>query len=427
MANKSHGNILTDKAIRELPIKEKPYLKVCGEPKELYIRVNPNGKKSFFIWYKENGYKKRCLLKEFREGIYSIAEARKEALDKLKELESGKTIDQLKRRNKGEFTFGRYFDKFIKSKKILGREDKTIRKIITRHESWTLPSLKNVDVREIERHPAMLKDITDLMHEKGIAETRQRLSNELLSIFDIAIKEREIIYNPAYGLKDYYPTPAEIAKKLGKSLHYAALIEKDDIKEFIKDLKWWQPRNGLHCKHAIYLQILTANRPSNTAKAKWADIDLENGIWTIPAYEMKMRTEHIVALSSYAIKILKKQKVLSGNFEYVFPSTNGQGKLTHLSIDGIRKAIVNLGYKGKWFKRTTAHGFRATFDTICELNSDKINNMGLPNRTPEVALSHQEKNAVKKAYIRKRAEIDDLKILMQWYADYLNSIEPLGI
>ena len=105
MANKSHGNILTDKAIRELPIKEKPYLKVCGEPKELYIRVNPNGKKSFFIWYRENGYKKRCLLKEFREGIYSIAEARKEALDKLKELESGKTIDQLKRRSKGEFTF----------------------------------------------------------------------------------------------------------------------------------------------------------------------------------------------------------------------------------------------------------------------------------------------------------------------------------
>lgn len=155
MANKSHGNILTDKAIRELPIKEKPYLKVCGEPKELYIRVNPNGKKSFFIWYRENGYKKRCLLKEFREGIYSIAEARKEALDKLKELESGKTIDQLKRRSKGEFTFGRYFEKFIKSKKMLGREDKTIRKIQTRHESWTLPSLKNVDVREIESHHAL--------------------------------------------------------------------------------------------------------------------------------------------------------------------------------------------------------------------------------------------------------------------------------
>lgn len=140
---------------------------------------------------------------------------------------------------------------------------------------------------------------------------------------------------------------------------------------------------------------------------------------------MKTKEPHTIALSSYAIKILQNQQLFSGNFKYVFHSFTDTKGATHLGIDALRKGIINLGSKNKWKGLTTSHGFRATFDTICELNSDKIQNMGLPKHTLEVALSHQESNAVKKAYIRKRADIDNLKILMQWYGDYLNEIEPL--
>lgn len=48
MANKSHSS-LTDKNIKELEVKSKAYYKVVGNPKELHIRVNPNGDKRFFI------------------------------------------------------------------------------------------------------------------------------------------------------------------------------------------------------------------------------------------------------------------------------------------------------------------------------------------------------------------------------------------
>ena len=215
---------------------------------------------------------------------------------------------------------------------------------------------------------------------------------------------------------------------MGKTGHYPALIDEKEIKEFIVDLKNFNPRSTPSTKNAVYLQILCANRPSNTAEAKWADIDLKKGIWIVRGTEMKTDIyEHIVALSSYAIKILEKQKLFSGGFEYVFPSIDKRNGISHITPDAIRKAIVNLGDKNRYKGKVTSHGFRATFDTICELNSAELLNMGLPYQAPEVALSHQEKNAVKNAYVRKRAEIEHLKKLMQWYGDYLNNIEPLGI
>ena len=91
MANISKSNLL-DKDIRALPIKEKQYIKAVGNPKELYIWINPSGIKTFSIRY--NG--KYIKIKEFRENIYSVAEARQDAIKLLKELESGKTIEMIK-------------------------------------------------------------------------------------------------------------------------------------------------------------------------------------------------------------------------------------------------------------------------------------------------------------------------------------------
>ena len=51
MANISKVN-LQDKDIRNLKPKDKQYRKAVGNPKELYIWINPSGIKTFFILYK---------------------------------------------------------------------------------------------------------------------------------------------------------------------------------------------------------------------------------------------------------------------------------------------------------------------------------------------------------------------------------------
>ena len=85
MPNISKANLM-DKDIKALPVKEKKYIKACGNPKELYIWIYPSKKKTFSLLYDGHYY----MIKEFREGIFSVADARKEAIKMLKDLENGK-------------------------------------------------------------------------------------------------------------------------------------------------------------------------------------------------------------------------------------------------------------------------------------------------------------------------------------------------
>lgn len=163
--------------------------------------------------------------------------------------------------------------------------------------------------------------------------------------------------------------------------------------------------------------------PYQTATAKWSDIDLDAKIWTIKANEMKTKSEHLVALNSYVLDILKEQKLFSKITNgFVFPAINQDG---HLHRDSISKAIRNLGGKNKYNGIATSHGFRATFRTICSQNKAELLNLGISEETIESVLAHKELNAVKRSYERDKATISQKAKLMQWYGDYLNAIEPL--
>ena len=53
----------------------------------------------------------------------------------------------------------------------------------------------------------------------------------------------------------------------------------------------------LFSKLALQLLILTAARPGEIRGAQWAEIDMENAVWTIPAERMKGEVEHRIPLS----------------------------------------------------------------------------------------------------------------------------------
>lgn len=162
------------------------------------------------------------------------------------------------------------------------------------------------------------------------------------------------------------------------------------------------------------------NRPINTASAKWQHIDLDSAIWCIPAKEMKMREPMSIALNSYALKILEKQKENFGalNSEFVFPTISKEG---HIHRDTLSKALRRLN-KGKWNGKVTTHGFRATFRTICSIHEATLLKLGIGNNVIESALAHKTINAIQFAYEREKSTIKQQMILMQWYGDYLNDL-----
>ena len=99
--------ILFDKDIRGLEPKNKRYRVVAG---------NPSGIKSFALRICNNGREKHIPLNRFRQGIYSVAEARKEACEKLKIVQSGEEL------NTQKYLFKNLYEAFIAQKRKRGRQ-----------------------------------------------------------------------------------------------------------------------------------------------------------------------------------------------------------------------------------------------------------------------------------------------------------------
>lgn len=418
MANISKAHLF-DKDIRNLKAKDKRYKVAVGSPKELYLFVHPSGTKTFFLRLAGD---KIVSLKEFRPGIYSVVEARRDANALLAQLAQGKELDVILGKS-DKYKFKNLFDKFIEQKRKQNKES-TIARTIGTVSTYILPKFGDRDVKDIKRSE-LLEVFNTIFNpnnpSKSRLETLRRLINHCKNVFNIAIKDRYIDYNPCFDLEKEFPTTYIFNHTHGIDTRYPALTEETNIKEFLDDLK---ADNNLDfsTKRAIYLQILCVNRPGNTASAKWKNIDLEKGVWTISAVEMKTGVVHQIALSSYAKEILKEQQLFSGSDEFVFPSTSAKG---HLHRDSIGKAIKNLGGKGKYKNRATSHGFRATFRTICSTHKAELYSLGITEEAIESALAHVEPNEVKRSYERRKATIEQIATLMQWYGDYLNSITPL--
>lgn len=162
-----------------------------------------------------------------------------------------------------------------------------------------------------------------------------------------------------------------------------------------------------HC--LIEWQRLTLVRPSEASGARWAEIELEAKLWTIPTERMKAKREHIVPLSPQAVEILEIMKPISAHREHVFPSRNDPKQL--MNSQTANAALKRIGYGTK----LVAHGLRS-------IDSTAMNEVSLNSDVIEAALAHSDRNEVRKAYNRT-TYLSQRKDLMIWWGNfiYLNS------
>lgn len=85
----------------------------------------------------------------------------------------------------------------------------------------------------------------------------------------------------------------------------------------------------------IAFAILTASRSQAVRRAKWADINMDDGVWTVPIEDDKVKNPRIdrrVFLSKAARTLLKATPRYADS-SYIFPSQRGQGYLTDMSVN----------------------------------------------------------------------------------------------
>ena len=222
---------LQDKDIRNLETKSKQYIKAVGSPKELYIWVNPSGMKTFSL--RHGG--KYIKIKEFRENIYSVAEARRDATKLLKELESGKDIQAIKEKS-DKYRYKNLFDVYIAQKRKNGISESYIAKIVKMNEKYILPSFGERDIKTI-KYSDILVILNAIFNPNNPRtsrlETLHRLINDIDKVFAIAQKDEYIAYNPAKELHKEFPTSSRFNLNNQQDTRLHALTQNNEIKAFL--------------------------------------------------------------------------------------------------------------------------------------------------------------------------------------------------
>ncbi len=257
------------------------------------------------------------------------------------------------------------------------------------------PGLGNVPINEIR--PKLLKQHLDPIEQRGVLETLRRIISRLNEIFRYAATEELIEFNPADNLGQRFSKP--------KKQNMPAL-PPSELPRFLLVLNNASVR--LETRLLIEWQLLTWVRPGEAVRTRWSDIDIETGMWNIPAEFMKMKKPHKVPLSKEALRVLDLMKAISGRREWVFPSI--KAPLNHMHEQTANAAIIRMGFGGE----LVAHGMRSIARTAAE-ESGKFRTDVL-----EAALAHSKKDEIIAAY--NRAEyLTERVILMQWWSDFVSS------
>lgn len=396
---------LTDKACKNAKPASKQYKLTDGAG--LYLLVKPNGSK---IWQMKYAFLEKE--KTFSIGQYPLVTllSAREARDAAKKLlmqgiDPTKAKKQEKRQavRNAQNTFKVTALEWYDTKKPEWSESHA-KNVLHRLETDIFPLLGNVPLKEI-----MAPDLLDALRKI-----------EKRGAWDLAIRTRQICgqvfrYGVQLGRCDHNPAEAlRGALKTRKTEHYAA-ITPDELPELTKAVYRNDARLYPSTRNAILLSLQTFQRPTEIREARWSEIDLDKGLWTIPAERMKKGREHIVPLSRQAIQILQEQKKETEllKTDWVFPSQKGHIKA--MSNNTVRIALEKLGFKG----RMTAHGFRALARTaireVLDYSPDVI----------EVQLAHKAAGPLGEAYNRAQF-LKQRIVMMQDWADYIDTVSRTG-
>jgi integrase len=186
--------------------------------------------------------------------------------------------------------------------------------------------------------------------------------------------------------------------------HHAALPYKD-APAFMKQLR---ERSALAARCLEYT-ILTAARSGETLGATWGEIDLENGLWRVPAVRMKAGAEHVVPLSRAAVALLKGQRTRKSKPDDLVFAVGGSARSNMAMSMLLRR--MNFGH-------VTTHGFRSTFRDWAGDCTE------LPREIIEAALAHTIQSKAEKAYRRGTAVERRAHLMEQWGRFLLPSSYP---
>lgn len=374
----------------------------------LYLEVAPNGSKRWFWKYIFTGKEKRLALGSYPST--SLKAARSERDKARLQQQSGtdpaqaKQVMKLQQQHRPEDTFevvAREMHKVKAGSWSAGYAQRWMEML----EKNAFPWIGTLALDKITA-PLLLQTLRRV-EARGAHEMAHTLRRNAGQVFRYGIQTGRCQTNPAPDLQG--------ALKPVNVKHMAAVLEPTSAGELMREILNFsgQPTT----KAALMFSALVFQRPHNVRMAEWAHIDLDAGLWTIPAADMKRKLDgklngrpHLVPLAPQAVQVLKDLQPLTGHGRYVFPSLLTSQR--PMSENTLRAALRRMGYSND---DMTPHGFRAMARTIM------VEKLNINPEVIEAQLAHGKSGPLGGAYDRAEFMEQRRKMMTAW-ADYLDEL-----
>ena len=370
----------------------------------LFLDVTAAGGRYWRLKYRFGGKEKLLAL-----GVYpqvSLKEARSKREDAKKLIANGVDPSDVKKAQKasvmegGENSFeniAREWFARLKPTWAKSHADKIIQRLEKDVFTW-------IGSKPIEALTApIILGVVRRIEDRGAKDTSHRAMQNIGQVMRYAVATGRAERDPTGDLKGALPP---VRRK-----HYAALTDPKLVGELLRAFDAFEGTTVV--KAALQLAPLVFVRPGELRTAKWADFDLDGGVWSFNA--SKARTgetnEHLVPLSTQAVALLRDLHQYTGNRECVFPGRDPKKPMSEAAINA---ALRRMGYDTK--TEITGHGFRAMARTILAEQLD------MEPHIIEQQLAHRVPDALGRAYNRTKY-VAQRKIMMQKWADYLDELK----
>ncbi|WP_262071875.1 integrase arm-type DNA-binding domain-containing protein [Stenotrophomonas sp. Marseille-Q5258] len=388
---------LTDAAIRRAKPADKPQKLADGGG--LFLLITIAGAKSWRWKYRIAGKEKLLTL-----GLYpdvSLAQAREAKEDARRLLASG--VDPSEQRKAATAT--RAADT-VASFEVIAREWLAGRpwvpaygkKVIAWFEKDVFPyigarragDLKASDFLQVARR----------MEARAAFESAHRVMQNCGQVMRYAVATDRAERNPVADLRGaLVPAPEK---------NHAAIVDPVQLGGLLRALHAYHGTPVVQA--ALKLAPMLFVRPGELRQAEWTEVDLDAGLWSIPAARMKMRQAHIVPLARQAVAVLKELQPVTGHGQYVF--AGGRSEKRPMSEVAVLAALRVMGFDKD---TVTGHGFRATARTLL----DEV--LGFRPDIIEHQLAHAVKDPNGRAYNRTTHIAERTRMMQEW-ADYLDQL-----
>ncbi len=394
--------------MRSAKPQEKEYTLVNGDG--MFLLIHPNGSKYWRFRFLFGGKQHLMAFGVYHET--SLADARQKREEARKLVAAGIDPREHKRAVKEEqakenITFESVARKWHAANKKWSEEHS--RRVLKSLEDNLFSAIGKRSIEELKTRDLLAP--IKVVEATGRFEVASRLQQRTTAIMRYAVQSGLIDYNPAQEMTG--------AVASSNRVHRPAL-ELKRLPELLRRIDGYTGR--LLTRLAVELTLLIFIRSSELRFARWSEIDFETAMWTIPAEReviegvkhsqrgSKVRTPHLVPLSHQALVILKHVHKLSGDRDFVFVGDHNPRK--RISENTVNKALRVMGYDTK--VDVCGHGFRT-------MACSSLIESGVWSRDAvERQMSHMERNSVRAAYIHKAEHLDERKLMLQWWADYLD-------